>query len=300
MRCACIDIGSNTTRLLVAEPTGGGLRAVLNERVFTLLGRHDGRIPPGKLAEVADTVAAQVEAARAAGALVVRAVATAAVRQAANGDELCAAVRTACGVEVAVLSGEEEARLAFLGATGTLARAPAGTVAVVDVGGASTELVCGTAEGGVEWSVSVPIGSGSLTAAELAGDPPGERELAAARARAARALAGVRAPCRLEAAYAVGGSATSLWRLLGPVLDRETLARGVRELCSAPCAEAADRLGLHPERVRMLPAGILVLDAAGTLLGVPLRIGAGGLREGVVLEQLGRGAGAGPATSARP
>ena len=153
MLCACIDIGSNTTRLLVADCSGGGLREVVQERAFTRLGAQ-GEISPQKVREVAETVAAQVRRAREAGAERIRAVGTHAVRQAPNRDDLLAAVTEAAGIEVDVLSGDAEATYAFLGATQTLGDAPDGEVGVVDVGGGSTELVCGTVAQGVSWSVS--------------------------------------------------------------------------------------------------------------------------------------------------
>jgi exopolyphosphatase/guanosine-5'-triphosphate,3'-diphosphate pyrophosphatase len=295
MRTACIDIGSNTTRLLVAElaetdpPT---LREVTTQRVFTRLRGFDGPIPPEKVAEVAATVASQVRLARESGAGEVRAVATAAIRGATNRDELCAAIHAAAGVPVFVLSGEDEARLAFQGATRTLRHVPDGTVAVVDVGGGSTELVCGSLEGGVQWSASFPVGSGFLADHYVRSDPPAPDELERIRAHADGVFGALDAP-RPDAAYAVGGSATSLRRLIGAVLDHETLGRAIRVVCEAPAEEAARRFDLHLERVRVLPAGMLLLDAASTFLKVPLQIAGGGLREGVVLEQLG-------ATSARP
>ena len=95
MRCACIDVGSNTTRLLVADTVPGGFRDVRNERVFTLIGRSLGdgdRIPPDKIDETAAVVADQAEQARDLGAERIRAVATAAIRRAANARELVDAV----------------------------------------------------------------------------------------------------------------------------------------------------------------------------------------------------------------
>ncbi len=83
---------------------------------------------------------------------------------------------------------------------------------------------------------------------------------------------------------AVGGTATSLRRLVGAELAHETLERGVRVLSVTPIAEVAERFELDPERVRLLPAGILVLEAVSDCLGLPLRIARGGLREGVILE----------------
>jgi len=285
MRCACIDIGSNTTRLLVAEPDGPVLRELVGYRAFTRLGMHEQAIPAAKVVEVAGEVATQAELARDAGAERIEVVATAAIRHAANRDELCAAIETASGVGIRVLSEEEEARLAFLGAVGTLARAPDGVVAVVDVGGGSTEIVCGTADGGVSWSASFRIGSGLLADSYLHGDPPREHELDLVREHVAATFGGLDLP-HADVAYAVGGSATSLRRLIGAVLDGETLGRGVRTLSGGCAAELAPRHELHLERIRVLPAGLLVLEGASRALGLPLTVAAGGLREGVVLEQL--------------
>lgn len=286
MRCACIDIGSNTTRLLVAEPDEGALREVLSQRTFTRLRGYDGAIPPEKVAEVAETVASQVRLARECGAQDVRAVATAAIRGAANREELCEAIRAASGVEVAVLSGDDEARLAFTGATRMLRHTPEGMVAVVDVGGGSSEVVCGTVDGGVEWSASFRVGSGFLADNYLRSDPPSAAELDLVRGHVAGVFEGLEPPAA-TVAYAVGGSATSTRRLIGAVLDHETLGRGIRVLSGASVAEVAKRFELHPERVRVLPAGLLLLDAASTLLGIPLQIAGGGLREGVLLERMG-------------
>jgi exopolyphosphatase/guanosine-5'-triphosphate,3'-diphosphate pyrophosphatase len=283
MLCACIDIGTNTTRVLVADARGGRLVEVLQRRAFTRLGQpRDEPIPAAKVREIARAVAEQRELAERAGARHLRAVATAAIRCAPNQDELLEAVREVGGVDVRVLDGEEEARLAFAGATRTLPDPPAGRGAVVDVGGGSTEIAVGTVEGGVTWCASAPIGSGVLTAAAGWDDPPSDADLDAMRARAAEALAVADVPA-VEWAVAVGGSAASLPRLVGPVLDATSLERALGELQAAPAAEVARRRALDAQRVRLLPAGILVLDAAGRRLRRPLRIGRGGLREGVVL-----------------
>jgi len=285
---ACIDIGSNTTRLLVAEPEAGGsgwLRELSQRRVFTELGRAlepGAEIPASKLAELAEVVAAQAREARELGAERLRAVGTAAIRRAANRDALVDAVRAACGVEVAVLTADEEARLAFAGATRTLPRPVRGDVAVADVGGGSTELAVGTVAAGVRWSATFPVGSGLLADAHLRSDPPSAGELAAVSAAAEAALAGLRLDPP-EMAVAVGGSAASLRRLLGPRIGRAEADRGIDLLVDAPIAEVARRHGLAPERVRLLPAGLLVLGVLADRLGCPLDIGAGGLREGVVL-----------------
>ena len=87
-------------------------------------------------------------------------------------------------------------------------------------------------------------------------------------------------------AVAVGGSATSLRRLVGAVLEYETLERAVRVLSASPAADVARRFELDPERVRILTTGVLLLEKVSELLGQPLQIGKGGLREGVVLDLL--------------
>jgi exopolyphosphatase / guanosine-5'-triphosphate,3'-diphosphate pyrophosphatase len=289
MLCGCIDIGSNTTRVLVGDATDDGVRAVLQQREFTRLGkglRAGGAIPHAKLDELARVVAEQCALARRAGAQDVRVVATAAIRGAANREELLAALWRATGVPISVLDGAEEARLAFLGATRTLGRALPGRVAVVDVGGGSTELAIGTTAGGVEWWESFGIGSGMLAEGHLHGDPPRPAEIDAARAHAAGALSHV-APPAVDTAVAVGGSAASLRRVVGDVLDSTALARALDVLAAAPAADVAGRFGLEVERVRLLPAGLLALEAAGRRLDRPLEIGHGGLREGVLLELAG-------------
>jgi exopolyphosphatase/guanosine-5'-triphosphate,3'-diphosphate pyrophosphatase len=287
VRAACIDIGTNTTRLLVAERAGRGLRAIAAERRFTALGT--GRAPGDPMgAERIDAIAGVVEAqarlARELRAERIVAVATAAIRDAPDRDVLLDAVRDTCGVEVRVLDGREEARLAFLGAVQTLAREPEGVVAVVDVGGGSSEIAVGTAAGGATWSHSVPVGSGVLADAHLVDDPPPAEQLAALRDAVAEAFARVPDAPAATAAYAVGGSASSLRRLAGPRLDAAALGRALAVLCEGHSTEIARRMDLDARRVRLLPAGLLVLAAASAHLSNPLELALGGLREGVVIE----------------
>jgi exopolyphosphatase/guanosine-5'-triphosphate,3'-diphosphate pyrophosphatase len=286
MLCGCIDIGTNTTRVLVADARDGRLEEVLQQKAFTRLGRGlrtGGTISAAKIAETALVVAEQRALAERVGAGRVRTVATAVIRRAANQHEFCAAMREHGGVDVCVLDGEEEARLAFLGATRTLGLPLPGRVGVVDVGGGSTEIAVGTLEHGVEWSASFDFGSGFLADSYLHSDPPAAAELVAVRAHAAGVLEGVTPPS-VDSAVAVGGSAASLRRLVGAVLEPETLQRALRVLSEAPAADVARRFDLDAERVKLLPAGILALDAAAQVLGRPLQIGRGGLREGVLLD----------------
>jgi exopolyphosphatase / guanosine-5'-triphosphate,3'-diphosphate pyrophosphatase len=286
--CACIDIGSNTTRLLVAEAKDGVLRELMTQRAFTRIGKSltgEKTIPADKLAETADVVATQVWMAQEAGAERIEAVATAAIRKAANRAELESAIARLTGVELRILSEEEEARLSFVGATRTLAESPKDTVAVVDVGGGSTEIAIGTVEGGVSWWASLPIGSGLLADGYLHSDPPSADELTNVRLHVAGAFEGLDAPSA-EQAVAVGGSATSLRRLVGAELRHDALERSIQILATTPIAEVARRFDLDPERVRLLPGGILIFDELSEILGRSLAIATGGLREGVILEAL--------------
>jgi exopolyphosphatase/guanosine-5'-triphosphate,3'-diphosphate pyrophosphatase len=286
MLCGCIDIGSNTTRVLVAEAQDGHVRELLQRRAFTRIGKGlkaGGEIPRAKIEEVGDVVASHRRLAEQVGAMPIRTVATAAIRSAANRDEFAAVVSERGGVEVSILDGEEEARLAFLGATRTLGRDLPGEVGVVDVGGGSTEIAIGTQAAGVTWWASFRLGSGQLADDHLRSDPPAARELEAMGATAAGVLEGLDVP-RPDCAVAVGGSAASLRRLVGAVLEEETMQQALRVLSGAPATEVARRLALDERRVRLLPAGIVILDAAAHRLGCSLIIGKGGLREGVVLE----------------
>ncbi|HVS28505.1 MAG TPA: hypothetical protein VHE14_03075 [Solirubrobacteraceae bacterium] len=290
MVCACIDIGSNTTRLLVAEPNGTGLRTIHEERAFTRIGRGlgcGGEIGQDKIAEVAGVVAEQVRVARELGSTIVHAVATAAIRRAPNGAQLGGAVNQVCGVELEVLSGEAEARLAFVGATHRLTDRADCRIAVVDVGGGSSEIAIGTRAGGVEWSVSLPLGSGALAEEFLTGDPPTALELDAVRARVSSGFDQVELP-GCDRALAVGGSAGSLPRLAGSLLDADAVDHTLALLSSGPSWELAEAHELDPRRVRLLPAGVLIFAEACTRLRRPLEIGRGGVREGVLLERLER------------
>lgn len=288
MRAACIDIGSNTTRLLVAERVVDCLQEVHQERAFTRIGRNlvpGAAIPGEKIQEVVAVVGAQLLIARELGVAQVRGVATAAIRWAANGDELVAAIRAATGLEVDVLSGEDEARLAFCGAAAMLddAPAPPASLGVLDVGGGSSEMVVGTVPAEIGWWASLQLGSSTLTDRCLHSDPPSPAQLAAARWEVDAAL-GALAPPQPALTVAVGGSATSLALMAGKILDASALLRSLRVLASEPSAAVARRSQIDPERARLLPAGLLILEAMAQRLGTTIVVGRGGIREGVLLE----------------
>ncbi|MGK2877796.1 MAG: Ppx/GppA phosphatase family protein [Solirubrobacterales bacterium] len=285
---AVIDIGSNTTRLLVAEKSGDGFRQLLSQRSFTRLGRglkDDGSIPQKKIDELARTISTQVKLAKVLGSDGVYAMATAATRDATNGEELLDSVEDQSGVRIDVLDESEEARLAFLGATHSMPQDQTGSIAVVDVGGGSTEVAVGTLQDGVKWATSFRIGSGMITDQYIHSDPPSVDDLAAARQAIAAMFDEFPFPT-VDQAIAIGGSASSLRRMVGGVLEHETMERAIRLITRNDASEVAEEFALDPERVQVLPAGVMILEDIGDRLERPLRIGKGGLREGKLLELL--------------
>ncbi len=248
MLCGAIDIGSNTTRLLVAEPEEGQLRKVMEQRAYTRIGKgasKNGKITAEKIAEVADVVKTQVRLAQEMGAEVIKTVATAAIREAKNRDKIVKEIEEIAGVEVDVLGEEEEGRFAFIGATKSLGHPVEGTIAVVDVGGGSSEVIYGTVPDGVSEVKSFKVGSGSLAEDHLESDPPSASEIRDLRDHISDFFekAELEQP---DQAVAVGGSATSLRTLVGAVLEYETLERAVRVLSSDEIYRGRQALRARP------------------------------------------------------
>jgi exopolyphosphatase / guanosine-5'-triphosphate,3'-diphosphate pyrophosphatase len=132
---------------------------------------------------------------------------------------------------------------------------------------------------------SFKIGSGSLAEDHLESDPPSAAEIRGLRDHVADFFDGVELE-HPDQAVAVGGSATSLRTLVGAVLEYETLERAVRVLSSDEIVDVAKRFELDSRRVKLLPAGVLLLERFSQMLGQPLQIGKGGLREGIILTLL--------------
>ena len=218
MLCAAIDIGSNTTRLLVAEPVDGQLKKVMEQRAYTRINkaiRDSGEIPAKKASEVAEVVATQVRLARELGAETIRAVATAAVREASNGAVVAKQIGDGAGVPVEILSEQEEGRLSFIGATKTLGHPVDGLVGVVDVGGGSTEVILGTVPGGVREVRSWRVGSGVLADELIASDPPSAAEIRKIRDRIDDLFADVQIEQPAQAVAAWSGRCWSTRRWSG-------------------------------------------------------------------------------------
>lgn len=270
-------------RLLVAATGPAGLEPVQEARAYVGLGaeilRH-GSIGESKLAEATETARRFATQARALRAAHVELLVTAPGRQAENGDELVDALARATAAPVRALSAEDEGRLAYEGAV-AWARRPAGTVAVCDLGGGSTELVVGSPPRAPHWNRSVDLGALRLTEAAFRNDPPSQREIAEARLIAGRAFAGF-VPPRPDVALAVGGSARGLARIVGRTLDEDGLRAALRIATVRRAGKLAKVFGLDDERARVLPAGAIILAEVVRKLGVPLELARAGLREGAV------------------
>ena len=290
MRVAVIDVGSNTARLLVASVTPEGrVLPVVEDRAFLRLGaeiEQTGTIGGAKIAEAAETCAGFARTAAEHRAERAAVIVTAPGRQGAAGARLTRALADATGLPVRVLSGEGEARLAFDGAVGGTTAPLPEVVAVVDVGGGSTEIAVGTPLLGAAWIASADLGSLRLTRAHLPDDPPTAGQITAARTSVADALA-AQDPPRPDVALAVGGSARAIARIVGRRFDAEDLERVVKLLRRRPAAKAVRSFGIGPERAQTLLAGALLLAGASRVLGVPLELGRGGVREGAALELAG-------------
>jgi exopolyphosphatase/guanosine-5'-triphosphate,3'-diphosphate pyrophosphatase len=282
MPVGVVDVGSNTVRLLV-EVRG---RPVLSERELLRLGadvERFGRISAGKLDEAARVVAGYARDARAAGVLELEVLITSPGRQAANGAELLARLEEAAAAPARILSAVEEGRLAFVGAIAIASPPARRPVAVVDVGGGSAQVVVGTRREGPQWARSIDLGSQRLTSRLLGDNPAGREAVAAAQAEVAGYVAPLEPP-KARSAYAVGGSARALKRMVGPRLGADELAEAVRILAVTPAAEVARTFEIDPGRTRTLTAGAVILSALQARLDTPLKVVRGGLRDGALSE----------------
>ena len=282
-RVGAVDCGTNSIRLLVADvedgPDGGPvLHEVSRQMQIVRLGEgidRTGRIAPEAMARTLAAAEGYAVLCREAGCESVRFVATSASRDASNADEFVAGVRDAFGdlaVEPEVVSGEEEARLSFAGATsGLRAGGAPGPYLVVDIGGGSTEFVLGTAR--VESARSVDLGCVRMTERHLHDDPPTEDQVWAALSDIVRAIDEVAQDVDLAGVGTLVGLAGSVTTVTAHALDLPSYQRERIHGADVPVADAVDactdlllrpRSGrrelpfMHEGRVDVIGAGALI------------------------------------------
>ena len=273
-RVAAIDQGTNSTRLLVAAPDGaGGFEDLARDMVITRLGQgvdETARLAPEALERTLGVLARYARRARALHAERIRVGATAAVRDAVNAAEFARPVRELTGSEPEVVSGEEEARLSFLGATRGL-DAPAPFL-VLDIGGGSTELVLGSDRPSA--AISMQMGSVRLTERLVRGDPPAASELAAMRGEVralldeveravpvgdARTLVAVAGTSTTVQAIALGLDAYDPERIHHSRLSRAEAGGVAARLAEMTTDERAALPVMAPGRADVIVAGAVIL-----------------------------------------
>jgi exopolyphosphatase / guanosine-5'-triphosphate,3'-diphosphate pyrophosphatase len=274
-RVAVIDIGSNSTRLLVADVVGGRVTPVERRSTVTRLGRGvdlSGVLAAEAIEAACAAVDPYVATLEELGAEKVDAIATSAVRDASNGSAFVAELRERFALSARVLDGEEEARLTYLGATSE--HSPEVPTLVVDIGGGSTELVVGEGRQ-VGWHVSLQAGVVRHSERHLVHDPPTPVELEelAGDLRGLIDAARAEAP-GAEAGIAVAGTPTSLAaiemelepydprRVHGHVLELPSIQRMLSRLAATPLAQRTEIPGLHADRAPTIVAGVVTLVEA--------------------------------------
>ena len=274
-RVAVIDIGTNSARLLIADVCDGRVTEVERRSTVTRLGRGvdlTGQLSAEAIEAACEAIADYVAIYREAGIGTVEAIATSAVRDAANGAAFVAELRERFALSARVLDGEEEARLTYLGATSE--RPPVEPTLVVDIGGGSTELIVGAGEE-ISFHASLQAGVVRHTERHLSSDPPTTAELEAlaadVRGSIEAAIAGRDTRPEARAGIAVAGTPTSLAaiemelepydpeRVHGHRLSLPSIQRMLSRLASAPLAERAEIAGLHSDRAPTIVAGVVIL-----------------------------------------
>ena len=285
-RRAVVDIGSNSTRLLIADVAGGRVTDELERRsTVTRLGAGvdaDGRLAEESMQRVFECLDDYQGAIEAQDVQARLAVLTSAVRDSANGQEFAQEVQRRYGLEPHVLSGDQEARLTFLGATSERDPDDVAPTLVFDIGGGSTEMVIGAGRE-VSFHVSTQAGVVRQTERHLHDDPPpGEqqRELAADVREILSAAVPENRRRRVQRAIGVAGTATSLAaiaqnldpydpeRVHGYEITVRECDQILARLASMPLNERRQVAGLHPDRAPTIVAGALIFAQVTRLYGL--------------------------------
>jgi exopolyphosphatase / guanosine-5'-triphosphate,3'-diphosphate pyrophosphatase len=285
MRVAVVDIGTNTTRVLIADVDDGRVRELDRRTTVTRLGEgvdSSGRLADRAIERVTKVLDGYKQAIDELEPERTIALATSATRDAENGDEFRQMLHDRYGFDVRIIPGKEEARLTFLGATAARADGD-GPLVVIDIGGGSTEYVAGRAGEDPDFSVSTQAGSVRQTERHLREDPPSDEDLVNLRA-SVRSIIGEAIPPevreQVHKAIAVAGTATSLAaidqqldpydpdKVEGYGLLLEACDRMLAELAAIPLEERKQVTGLHPDRAPTIVAGAAILVESMLLFGL--------------------------------
>ena len=298
-RLATIDVGTNTTLLLVAETSDVNVRVLAERAEITRLGRgigaNGGLGRPGIERTLA--VLAEYAAIATAHGATIHAIGTEALRRAPNAQALLAPAARLLGVAVEVIDGEREAALTFLAAARSFPKVAAGTVVVIDIGGGSTEIIIARA-GRVEFRTSLPIGSVRLTERHICNDPAAVTEVAAVTDEATRLLAGVPFPAPPLALIGTAGTVTTLAAMSlglgsydpdlvhGHRLSLAALDQQLARLATSTQPERERMAGLDPRRADVILAGACILrQIAGAAQAVEILVSDRGIRWGLLYEK---------------
>ena len=303
MRLGVLDVGSNTVHFLVVDAHQGGRPLpVFSHKAELQLGAslQDGKLSRSHALRLRSFVAEALQIAEDKGVEELLAFATSAVRDASNGDAVLASVRSATGVDIAVLPGPEEARLTFLAVRRWFGWS-SGKVLMLDIGGGSLEIAVGIDEV-PDVTISLPLGAGRLTRDWLIGDPPSADETRQLRrhirAEIARRAGEVTRLGPADRAVATSKTFRQLARITGAapsgegpyvrrVVSHSEVAELAKRLAAMSAAERAELPGVSRGRAAQLAAGALVADAAMDLFGLnELEICPWALREGVILRRI--------------
>ena len=298
-RLATIDVGTNTTLLLVAETSDVNVRVLAERAEITRLGRgigaNGGLGRPGIERTLA--VLAEYAAIATAHGATIHAIGTEALRRAPNAQALLAPAARLLGVAVEVIDGEREAALTFLAAARSFPKVAAGTVVVIDIGGGSTEIIVARA-GRVEFRTSLPVGSVRLTERHIRNDPAAAAEVAAVTDEATRLLAGVPFPAPPLALIGTAGTVTTLAAMSlglgsydpdlvhGHRLSLAALDQQLARLATSTQPERERMAGLDPRRADVILAGACILrQIAGAAQAVEILVSDRGIRWGLLYEK---------------
>lgn len=288
MRVAAIDCGTNSIRLLIADIHNGQLTDVVRTMIIVRLGEgvdKTGEFSQGALDRTFAAVDVYAELIAAHKPEVVRFVATSASRDVSNRDVFFSGIKGRLGIEPDVISGDEEARLSFLGATADLVNdlhSPTAPFLVIDIGGGSTEFVLGTSA--PDSAISTNVGCVRMTERHLVSDPPTSEQIAAATAdideaihlaqesvplAQAASLIGLAGSVTTVAALALGLDAYDPTKIHGSRISAAQVHNVTADLLAMPRAQRAELGPMHEGRVDVIGGGALVLDRILTLTGIP-------------------------------